>query len=42
VTLQGARFTRLIGYFFCLLGFLTMLLLWKEDISYRKVGLGWE
>ena len=26
---------------FCLLGFLTMLLLWKEDISYWKVGLGY-
>ena len=26
---------------FVLLGFLTMLLLWKEDISYWKVGLGY-
>ena len=26
---------------FCLLGFLTMLLLWKEGISYWKVGLGY-
>jgi MFS transporter, DHA2 family, multidrug resistance protein len=37
----GARFTLLVGYAFCLLGFLTMLLLWKEDISYWKVGLGY-
>jgi MFS transporter, DHA2 family, multidrug resistance protein len=35
----GARFSLLCGYFFCLLGFLTMLLLWKEGISYWKVGL---
>ena len=27
---RGARFTLLAGYVFCLLGFLTMLLLWKE------------
>src|SRR5215211_8952810 len=38
---KGARVTLLIGYFFCLLGFLTMLLLWKEGISYWKVGLGY-
>ena len=33
--------TLLVGYFFCLLGFLTMLLLWKDGISYWKVGLGY-
>jgi hypothetical protein len=38
---HGARVTLLVGYFFCLLGFLTMLLLWKEEISYWKVGLGY-
>jgi MFS family permease len=38
---NGARQTLLAGYVFCLLGFLTMLLLWKEDISYWKVGLGY-
>ncbi len=27
---RGARFTLLIGYGFCLLGFLVMLLLWKD------------
>ena len=41
VEARGARFTLLCGYVFCLLGFLTMLLLWKEDISYWKVGLGY-
>jgi MFS family permease len=41
VEAQGARFTLLVGYAFCLLGFLTMLLLWKEDISYWKVALGY-
>jgi EmrB/QacA subfamily drug resistance transporter len=41
VEARGARFTLLIGYVFCVLGFLTMLLLWKEDISYWKVGLGY-
>ncbi len=38
---HGARLTLLVGYVFCLLGFLTMLLLWEEDISYWKVGLGY-
>ena len=38
---RGARFTLLVGYVFCVLGFLTMLLLWKDDISYWKVGLGY-
>jgi EmrB/QacA subfamily drug resistance transporter len=41
VEARGARFTLLIGYVFCLLGFLTMLLLWKDDIEYWKVGLGY-
>ena len=41
VTARGARFTLLVGYVFCLLGFLAMLLLWKEDISYWKVALGY-
>ncbi len=38
---RGARFTLLLGYLFCVLGFITMLLLWKEDIAYWKVGLGY-
>jgi len=41
VNARGARFTLLVGYVFCMLGFLTMLLLWKENISYWKVGLGY-
>jgi hypothetical protein len=41
VDVRGARFTLLFGYAFCLLGFLTMLLLWKENIAYWKVGLGY-
>jgi MFS family permease len=41
VNAYGARFTLLVGYAFCMLGFLTMLLLWKQGISYWKVGLGY-
>ena len=41
VETRGARFTLLIGYVFCLLGFLTMLLLWKEGVPYWRVGLGY-
>jgi DHA2 family multidrug resistance protein-like MFS transporter len=38
---HGARFTLLFGYAFVLLGFLVMLLLWKEDIPYWEVALGY-
>ena len=41
VNARGARFTLLTGYVFCLLGFLTMLLFWKEGISYAWVGLAY-
>jgi DHA2 family multidrug resistance protein-like MFS transporter len=41
VDARGARFTLLTGYVFCLLGFLTMLLLWREGVPYWKVGLGY-
>ena len=41
VEAQGARNTLLIGYVFILLGFLTMLLLWKDGISYLPVALGY-
>jgi DHA2 family multidrug resistance protein-like MFS transporter len=41
VEARGARVTLLTGYFFCLLGFLTMLLLWNEGISYWRVGLAY-
>jgi len=41
VETRGARFTLLVGYCFCLLGFVTMLLLWKSGIPYWKVGLAY-
>ena len=41
VEARGARFTLLTGYAFCLLGFLTMLLLWRDGIAYWKVALGY-
>ena len=41
VEARGARVTLLIGYFFCLLGFLAMLLLWNEGSSYWAVGLAY-
>src|SRR6266576_3985513 len=41
VEARGARFTLLTGYAFVLLGFLVMLVLWKEGIAYWKVGLGY-
>jgi len=41
VDARGARFTLLLGYAFCLLGFLVMLLLWKQGIPYWKVALGY-
>jgi EmrB/QacA subfamily drug resistance transporter len=37
----GARFTLLLGYVFLLLAFLTMLILWKEDIAYWRVALAY-
>ena len=37
----GSRFTLLTGYAFFLLGFLTMLLLWKQNIPFWKVGLAY-
>jgi MFS transporter, DHA2 family, multidrug resistance protein len=41
VDARGARFTLLVGYVFVFLGFLTMLLLWKDGIPYWKVALGY-
>src|SRR6185312_5535981 len=41
VDAKGARFTLLFGYVFVLLGFLAMLLLWKEGTPYWKVGLAY-
>src|SRR3954463_14716256 len=37
---RGARFTLLLGYAFCLGGFVVMLLLWDENAPYWHVGLG--
>jgi hypothetical protein len=37
----GARITLLIGYACCLLGFLTMLLLWDEGVGYWAIALGY-
>jgi len=37
---RGSRFTLLIGFTFCLFGFLVMLILWDEGASYFPVGLG--
>jgi MFS transporter, DHA2 family, multidrug resistance protein len=41
VDTRGARFTLLTGYAFCLIGFLWMLLLWNEGISYWHVGVAY-
>jgi DHA2 family multidrug resistance protein-like MFS transporter len=38
---RGARFTLLLGYVFLFLAFLSMLLLWKEDIPYWQVALAY-
>jgi MFS transporter, DHA2 family, multidrug resistance protein len=38
---RGARFTLLLGYVFCLGGFVVMLLLWGENAPYWHVGLGY-
>jgi EmrB/QacA subfamily drug resistance transporter len=41
VEARGARFTLLLGYVPVMLGFLTMLLTWKEGANYFWVGLGY-
>ena len=38
---HGSRVTLLVGYVFVVLGFLVMLLLWKESSSYLVVGLAY-
>jgi hypothetical protein len=38
---RGSRLTLLVGYLFCLLGFLTMFLLWDESTPYWEVGLAY-
>jgi EmrB/QacA subfamily drug resistance transporter len=37
----GARVTLLVGYVFCFLGFLTMLVLWSESSPYWHIGLAY-
>lgn len=41
VEARGARFTLLVGYVFCFLGFLTMLLLWTDQAHYAVVALAY-
>jgi DHA2 family multidrug resistance protein-like MFS transporter len=41
VDARGARFTLLVGYLLCLLGFLTMLALWRSSTPYWQVGLAY-
>ena len=41
VEARGARFTLLLGYVFCLLGFVTMFVLWSESSPYWQVALGY-
>jgi EmrB/QacA subfamily drug resistance transporter len=41
VEAKGARFTLLLGYAFCFLGFLSMLLLWNDHASYGVVALAY-
>lgn len=38
---RGSRITLLAGYVFCLLGFLVMLLFWKDGASYLPVALAY-
>jgi EmrB/QacA subfamily drug resistance transporter len=38
---HGARFTLLVGYLFCLLGFIWMLAFWDEGISYWQVAVAY-
>jgi EmrB/QacA subfamily drug resistance transporter len=41
VDAYGARATLLIGYAFCLVGFILMLLLWDEGVGYWAIGLAY-
>jgi DHA2 family multidrug resistance protein-like MFS transporter len=41
VEAKGSRFTLLVGFSFCILAFLVMLILWEEGASYFPVGLGY-
>jgi EmrB/QacA subfamily drug resistance transporter len=41
VDAKGARFTLLVGYSFCLLGFVAMFALWGDSSPYWQVGLAY-
>jgi MFS transporter, DHA2 family, multidrug resistance protein len=41
VEARGARFTLLSGYVFLVLGFLSMLLLWKDDSPYWQIAVAY-
>lgn len=41
VDARGSRFTLLTGYVFCLFGFVTMLVFWKDGATYWSVGAGY-
>jgi EmrB/QacA subfamily drug resistance transporter len=41
VEARGSRFTLLVGYVCCLLGFVVMLVLWTDGQSYWAIGLGY-
>ena len=41
VDARGARFTLLVGYACCLLGFVVMLAMWQQGIPYWQVGLAY-
>jgi len=41
VDARGARFTLLVGYACCLLGFIVMLTMWHQGIPYWQVGLAY-
>jgi EmrB/QacA subfamily drug resistance transporter len=41
VETRGARLTLLLGFLFCDLGFLAMLILWEDGIPYWQVGLAY-
>ena len=38
---RGARFTLLVGYLFCFLGFMVMLFFWTESTTFWVVGLAY-
>ncbi len=41
VDARGARFTLLVGYACCLLGFVVMLAMWQQGMPYWQVGLAY-